>query len=498
MKDRGTLKEFSQFLDNLTPVKAIDKTETPEQKNKRVKNLLSNFEEFCYYYFPEFASCKFADFHLEFANQVISKDRLYITRAWARDHAKSVTCIMILAYLNATKKIKNVLLVSKTETMAVELLAPLKDIFENNERYIADFGEQKGYGVWTAAKFVTKNKMSFRAIGMGQSPRGTRNKEARPDTILIDDGDDDEVVLNKSRLDKAWEWICSALFPTFSIKGGKRFIFVNNIIADDCLIVRASKMADDHKTINIYDQNNEPSWKNRFTKEECEYMINKAGIFARREYFNEGNVGGKVFKEEYFQFKPMNPKEYTNMVAYLDPSFSSKKTADYKALCLVGYKNGEYHFLRWWCGIATVTQMIDWFYDLDDYLKQHDTTAVYYMEEVFLQSLLYKDFAEVAQTKGYTLPLRGDKRQKPNKDQRILSIVGLFERGKVYFNEIYKNDRFMILAINIFKLYDPNKTTIPKDVPDAAEGGFFILRENFFSENGKVTLGKRTANKYDY
>ena len=367
MKHKDKLKEFNQFLDNLTPTKAVDNSETPQAKTARIKKLLGNFEEFCYYYFPNFASCKFADFHLEFANQVINNDRIYITRAWARDHAKSVTCIMLLAYLKVTKKIRNVLLVSKTETMAVELLAPLKDIFETNERFIADFGEQKGYETWTAEKFVTKDKVSFRAIGMGQSPRGTRNKEARPDTIIIDDGDDDEVVLNQARLNKAWEWICSALFPTFSIKGGKRFIVVNNIIADDCLIVRASKLADDHKVINIYDENNEVRWGARFTKEECAYMIEKAGIFARREYFNEGNVGGKVFKEDYFQFKEMNPKDYTNIVAYLDPSFSSKKTADYKALCLVGYKNGEYHFLRWWCGIATVTEMIQWFYDLDDY-----------------------------------------------------------------------------------------------------------------------------------
>ncbi len=120
------------------------------------------------------------------------------------------------------------------------------------------------------------------------------------------------------------------------------------------------------------------------------------------------------------------------------------------------------------------------------------------MEEVFLQALLYKDFAEVAEVKGYSLPLRGDTRQKPNKDQRILSIVGLFERGKVYFNELYRNDRFMTLAVNTFKIYDPAKTNIPKDVPDAAEGAFFKLRENFFSENGKTTIGKRGHHKYDY
>jgi hypothetical protein len=497
MKNRQELKEFNQFLNDLTPQKAIDTSETSAQKKQRIKKLLGNFEEFCYYYFPNFTSCKFADFHLEFAKQVIENDRIYITRAWARDHAKSVTCIMLLAFLKANKKIKNVLLISKTETMAIELLAPLKKTFEENERYISDFGQQKGFATWTDNKFVTKDKCSFRAIGTGQSPRGTRNDEARPDTILLDDADDDEVVLNKSRLDKVWEWVAGALYGCFSIQGSKRFIVVNNIIADDCIIVRASKQADNHEVINIYDENNNVSWSERFTKEDCEYMIEKMGIFSRREYFNQGSLGGKVFKEEYFQFKQMNPKDYTTIVAYLDPSFSSKKTADHKALCLVGYKNNEYHFLRWWCGIATINEMIGWFYDLDSYLKQHNSTAIYWMEELFLQSLLYKDFAEEAKTRGYTLPLRGDTRQKPNKDMRILSIVGLFERGKVYFNSEHQ-DRFQKLAIDTFKIYEPTKTNIPKDVPDAAEGAFYKIRDTYNSGAGKLLIGRRGANKFDY
>ncbi len=55
-------------------------------------------------------------------------------------------------------------------------------------------------GAWETGEFTCQSGCSFRAIGAGQSPRGTRNKNFRPDCILIDDIDTDEECRNPERI----------------------------------------------------------------------------------------------------------------------------------------------------------------------------------------------------------------------------------------------------------------------------------------------------------
>lgn len=75
---------------------------------------------------------------------------------------------------------------------AERLLMPYMIILERNNGIIADYGTQKKIGSWNAGEFTTRKGVAFRALGAGQSPRGTRNNEIRPDVIIIDDIDTDE------------------------------------------------------------------------------------------------------------------------------------------------------------------------------------------------------------------------------------------------------------------------------------------------------------------
>src|SRR5690606_25935462 len=92
------------------------------------------------------------------------------------------------------------LMISNTEDNAKRLLLPYKNILESNNRIINDYGVQRQVGKWEDHEFTTKFGFSFRALGAGQSPRGTRNDAARPDAIIIDDFDTDEKCRNKDRV----------------------------------------------------------------------------------------------------------------------------------------------------------------------------------------------------------------------------------------------------------------------------------------------------------
>lgn len=70
-------------------------------------------------------------------------------------------------------------------------------------------------------EFVTKDATAFFARGRGQSPRGLRYRNNRPDYIVIDDIDDDELVLNPQRVRKLILWVKEGVTDPFIVRNGK-------------------------------------------------------------------------------------------------------------------------------------------------------------------------------------------------------------------------------------------------------------------------------------
>lgn len=517
-KDKEALRDWLEHKRSIELATVVDRSEDYAVKKKRIETLLQNPFEFSKYYFPHYCQSDFAGFHKKFINYLVANDRCYVTNKWSRDHAKSVvTDVIAVIYLKQVKKMRNLLLVSHTEENATDLLTPLKLELETNLRLINDFGTQVNPGNWTDSKFVTMDGCSFRALGAGQSPRGARNQEARPDIIIVDDIDTEEVCRNSRRLDNLWEWVTGALLGCFSIKGRKRFIVVGNRIGKDCIIERAVSMSDFTEQIDILkkealdkhqikqlqkeiekfpnkkhadfkilqetlkyaQQGYKPNWEERFTLFDCVYMITKMGYrMSQREYFNNPISEGKVFKKAFMQFKALPPmRGYKYLVAYLDPGFKKSETSDSKSLILVAMHKGEFHIRKVFCGKATIEEMIEWGYAIDEYVKRNNGTYKFKMEEVFLQSLLYKDFAVAATKKQQPLPVSGDKRKKPDKDARIAAMEGYFERGSIYFDEEIKDDHHCQALIEQLLNFEPGVKTL-KDGPDALEGCIHILQQS--------------------
>jgi predicted phage terminase large subunit-like protein len=494
LRDRQALKDWEAYRKSLIAATSIDLDEDQAQKLKRINKLLQDFNAFCKYYFPKYATHPFAPFHNRFAKVVCSDiEAMIITRWWARDHAKSVDAgLFIPVFLMCNGRLNNMILASWSYDNAKELLMPLQLNLESNQRLINDFGPFKGIGNWEDGKFITRTGHSFRAIGSGQSPRGTRNEEARPDFILLDDFDEDELCRNPKRLDEAEDWAMGALFGSLSITGRKRFIAVGNLIAKDSVLTRITKVADDHEQINILDDNGEPSWE-RFTKEECRYMIDKVGYRrSQREYFNNPISEGKVFKKEWIQYKHLPQlNQYYFLVSYLDPGFKKTKGSDTKAMVLVGLHEGKFHVHKVFCSQASVEEMVEWGYIIDRHVKDNGGAYTFWMEEVFLQDLLYKNFSAAAIAKGYPVPVRGDTRKKPDKDVRIEAMSGYFERGDVYFNENEKDNHHMQALIEQLLTFEP-KVKSKKDGPDALEGAIHLLSK-MISLSPNISAGTRTA-----
>ena len=190
--EKESLKAWQGYLLALIEESSVDTTEPIEVQKARIAQLEADPEAWFKYYFPSFATCEPAPFHKQATKRLLEHERWYEVRSWSRDLAKSTRSMMEVIYLALMGRIKNFLLVSNSKDKAVDLLTPFKLVLEQSPRITHDYGVQVKAGQWEEDKFVLTSGCSFRAIGAGQSPRGLKNKEARPDFILVDDIDTDE------------------------------------------------------------------------------------------------------------------------------------------------------------------------------------------------------------------------------------------------------------------------------------------------------------------
>jgi len=178
-EEREALRRWESFYQDLMadlPMEHKNRTELEKHK----AYLEAHPIEWIQYFFPEYAQSQFAPFHIRAINRCLKHDEWYEVLSWARSLAKSTIVMFIVLFLVLTRRKHNVMMTSATQDAAKRLLDPYKKELENNPRIRAYYGEQVGINKWTEEEFVTKNDAAFRAIGYGNAPRGSRNKQYRP------------------------------------------------------------------------------------------------------------------------------------------------------------------------------------------------------------------------------------------------------------------------------------------------------------------------------
>ena len=284
--DKQLIKDWEEYYSQFISDVEVDSSESEIERQKRIAHLEANPEEWFKYYFPKYCTAEPAPFHIAATKRLFAHRRWYEVRAWSRELAKSARSMFEVLYLALTGRIRNFLLVSNSNDNACRLMLPFRMQLEKNLRIINDYGEQKVEGHWEDGEFIAKCGCSFRALGAGQSPRGTRNEADRPDFILIDDIDTDEECRNPDRIKQKWDWIEQALIPTVSVSGDVRILFNGNIIAKDCCISRAGKAADKFDIVNIRDKNGKSSWSKN-SEEDIDFILSKISTRAmQQEYYN--------------------------------------------------------------------------------------------------------------------------------------------------------------------------------------------------------------------
>ena len=191
-------------------------------------------------------------FHKELWELATSQHQ-YVAIAAPRGHAKSTAGT--LAYTLASLLFREstfALIVSDTESQACMFLGALKQELSDNEDIIELFGlkkDDKGLVRFlkdsesdVIVEFADGHKFRVIAKGAEQKLRGLNWNGTRPNLVIVDDLENDELVMNKERRAKLKRWFFGALPPAMSPKGKLRIRGTQDVLSQASGPVESSQI----------------------------------------------------------------------------------------------------------------------------------------------------------------------------------------------------------------------------------------------------------------
>jgi hypothetical protein len=498
-EDRNALKNWEEYKEDILRSTPVDTNMSFAEREKHRIWLEARPIEWIKFFFPKYTKYEFAPFHIKAINRLINNLEWYEVLSWARELAKSTIVMFVVMYLTLTGKKFNVLLTAATQDAAKRLLAPYRANLESNGRIKAYYGDQMQIGSWTDTEFITKKGAAFRGIGIGSAPRGSRNEEIRPDIELMDDYDTDEAVLNPDTVNKNWDFFENAVYPTRSISEKTLVVWCGNIIAKDCCITRAAKMADYHDVINIRDKNGASSWIAKNSEEAIDRTLSKISAKSQqKEYYNNPVSEGEIFQTVLWgKIPPLSKFKF--LVIYGDPAPGENKTkkSSMKTVVLLGKLNGKLYIIRTFLDRALNADFISWHISLLEYVNGK-TTVYSYMEnnslqDPFFQQVFQPLVRKARQEKNVELYIKGDTDKKTDKATRIeANLEPMNREGNLIFNEAEKGNPNMQRLEDQFKLFTL-QMKFPADGPDAVEGGNRIIDKKMRQAQPATTTSRQSS-----
>ena len=313
------------------------------------------------------------DFHKELWDLFL-QDHPYIAAAAPRGHAKSTAITHAYGLASVLfRKANFVMIVSNTEGQSVQFLHDIKNELRENEALRELFGIDK-FLKETETEIVvrTKDRHQFKMVakGSGQKVRGTKWLGKRPDLVICDDLEDDEIVMNQDRRNKFKEWFYSALLPALSDRGKVRM--VGTILHLDSLL--EGLLNDDTWLSRRYAAHNEDYsdilWPEKFPKERLQLIYKgyaNQGVPEKyyQEYLNVPiDPHNAYFKEtDFVEMSDEDIDKPKNYYAAADFAISASSRADRTVICVGGVDSDntlhiEYVTLGRWDAKQIVDEML--------------------------------------------------------------------------------------------------------------------------------------------
>lgn len=405
---------------------------TKLSKAERIDRGRHDFGFFCRYYLAPYFSSQGAEFHEELIEMVQTHDRG--VAAAPREHAKSTHVGFAFPLHQICYGLRHfVVIIREADQVAAQNVDDIRQELEENELIREDFGDLVGNRKWAESEFVTSNGVKVVGRGRGQSMRGMRFKQFRPDLVIADDIEDDELVESRDRRDKLERWLKRVVLNIVGPDG--KFFMIGTILHHDSVLVRLLAQSDVFFTRvwKAIQDNGKPLWPARWPLARLEAKKKEIGArnFETEFQNNPANEEDQIFSNTNWKyFRDEDVEGELDEVAAIDPAIGLKAKNDDTAVAVVGERGGNYYILRMVLAKLKIQQQVQLVIAT---CREFPHIRKFGIETIAYQTALKQLVDEESAKSNLQIPAVAAEDLSSDKLKRISTLAPMAEQGRIYF-----------------------------------------------------------------
>jgi len=256
----------------------------------------------------------------------------------------------------AYQKAHFIFIISNTLKQSTLHLEALKSEISYNNKFQMLYGNLRTEK-WASEEIELKGQIKIFARGSGQQIRGLKYLKYRPDLIILDDLEDDELVQSADRRAGLQRWLHSEVYPALDVETG-RILYIGTILHYDSLLMKVLS----HDMYQEWDKSlykaiiseNHVLWPEHLNYDALMIIKNDAikngvGHLFYAEYQNEPRDSeDQFFKRDdwrYYDEKELDGKLLNTYIAS-DLAVSRSKQADYSVIVTVSVDSDGKQYIR--------------------------------------------------------------------------------------------------------------------------------------------------------
>lgn len=300
----------------------------------------SDINEFSHFFFKHHLPKPTPYFHREIYKVLQSSNRIAI--AAPRKHAKSTIITFLYAMWKALLDGDNhfTIIISNNYANAVKYLNVIKQEIEDNPLVRKYFGDLKS-AKWAENDIELLNKTKIVVGGNDFKIRGQKYLQWRPDLIIIDDAEDDELVRSEVRRKNFEHWFLYSLEPAMTAEDNQ-IIVIGTIIHRDSILsklqISEGKFKNWETRLYRAINDNKALWEDNIPLDWLLKEKEKDPYRFAQEYMNNPvPFEYAMFREEYFDDYSDEdlPKDLIINIT-MDLACTDKEYSDYTVILPVG------------------------------------------------------------------------------------------------------------------------------------------------------------------
>lgn len=399
---------------------------------------------------PEFHAAMIRDFHSPLPR---------ILQMVFRGGAKSTISEEALVVGAGFREFRNCIIIGENNERAAQRLHAIRNEIEMNEAISQVFGDMIG-GVWAEDRIVTSAGIMIQAMGRGQSLRGIKHLDMRPDFILLDDIMGRGDVTTPENRKKVQDWVDFDLLPACDPTARIRCNATPLHPEDVPMTFSRSPDWEVHRyPIYYLDEDGKPTatWPDRFPIEKClamerDYQMRGNILGFKQEYMVQAEAPeAKPFKEDMFKIEP-RVRTWQSTFAFIDPA----RTVNRETSATTG------HAVWSWIG----NKMVVWdaganFFFPDEIVKlAFDLNDEYHPVHVGIEldglnEFLMQPIRQAQIRRGEAIPVKGMKAPR-GKIDFIRGLQPFFQAREIEFAKPLPDLRSQLLGFPTGRIDVPN------------------------------------------